>query len=145
MRCLTQTFRLRTERGPQFLDITDQVARVVAEAAVRNGFVVVFSRHTTAAVRINENCPHLLQDMEDMLRRIAPPEGEYRHNVYAHAFSVNGERPNGHSHCQHLLLGASEAVPVVDGRLLLGQYQRIFFVELDHGRDREVVVQVMGE
>jgi secondary thiamine-phosphate synthase enzyme len=145
MRCLTHTFRIRTERGPQFIDITEQVAQAVREAALRHGCAVVFSRHTTAAVRINENCPHLLQDMEDMLRRIAPPEWEYRHNLYAHAFSANGERPNGHSHCQHLLLGASEAVPIVDGRLLLGQWQRIFFIELDHGRDREVVVQLMGE
>jgi secondary thiamine-phosphate synthase enzyme len=145
MRCLTQTIRIRTQRGPQFVDITDQVMEAVREAAITNGFAVVFSRHTTAAVRINENCPHLLQDMEDMLRRLAPPEGEYRHNVYAHAFSQNGERPNGHSHCQHLLLGASEAVPVVEGKLLLGQWQRIFLVELDHGRDREVVVQLIGE
>jgi len=145
MKCLTETFRIRTERGPQFIDITDKVLEVVERAAIANGFVVVFSRHTTAAVRINENCPHLIQDMEDMLRRLAPPEGEYRHNVYAHAFSQNGERPNGHSHCQHLLLGASEAVPVVGGRLLLGQWQRIFLVELDHGRDREVVVQLIGE
>jgi secondary thiamine-phosphate synthase enzyme len=127
------------------VDITDQVMEAVREAAITNGFAVIFSRHTTAAVRINENCPHLLQDMEDMLRRLAPPEGEYRHNVYAHAFSQNGERPNGHSHCQHLLLGASEAVPVVEGKLLLGQWQRIFLVELDHGRDREVVVQLIGE
>ncbi|MDT7944381.1 MAG: secondary thiamine-phosphate synthase enzyme YjbQ [Dehalococcoidia bacterium] len=145
MRCLTQTIRIRTQRGPQFVDITDQVMEAVREAAITNGFAVIFSRHTTAAVRINENCPHLLQDMEDMLRRLAPPEGEYRHNVYAHAFSQNGERPNGHSHCQHLLLGASEAVPVVEGKLLLGQWQRIFLVELDHGRDREVVVQLIGE
>ncbi len=145
MRCLTETFRIQTQRGPQFIDITDQVAEVVRKAAIANGFVVVFSRHTTAAVRINENCPHLLQDMEEMLRRLAPPEGEYKHNIYAHAFSQNGERPNGHAHCQHLLLGASEAVPVVGGRLLLGQWQRIFLVELDHGRDREVVVQLIGE
>jgi secondary thiamine-phosphate synthase enzyme len=145
MRCLTQTIRIRTQRGPQFVDITDQVMEAVREAAITNGFAVIFSRHTTAAVRINENCPHLLQDMEDMLRRLAPPEGEYRHNVYAHAFSQSGERPNGHSHCQHLLLGASEAVPVVEGKLLLGQWQRIFLVELDHGRDREVVVQLIGE
>lgn len=145
MKFRTETFKIRTERGPQFIDITERVAEVVERAAIRNGCVVVFSRHTTAAVRINENCPHLIQDMEDMLRRIAPPDGEYRHNVYAHAVSNNGERPNGHSHCQHLLLGASEMVPIVDGRLLMGQWQRIFLIELDHERDREVVVQLMGE
>ena len=54
------------------------------------------------------------------------------------------ECPNGHSHCQHLLLSTSETVPVVAGRLALGRYQRIFFVELDRPRDRQVLIQLMG-
>ncbi len=145
MKCVTHTFTVQTQKGPELVDITDKVAQVVEETCIQNGFVVVFSRHTTAAIRINENCPHLIQDIEEMLQRLAPPDAYYRHNVYAHAFSVNGERPNGHAHCQHLLLGVSEAIPVVGGRLLLGQYQRIFLVELDHGRPREVVVQLVGE
>jgi thiamine phosphate synthase YjbQ (UPF0047 family) len=80
-----------------------------------------------------------------MLEEIASSSAEYKHNEFAHAISTNGERPNGHSHCQHLLLGASEAVPLVDGKLVVGQYQRIFLIELDHGRDREVVIQLVGE
>ena len=145
MKFLSQTFNIRTEKGPQFIDITDRVEDAARESGVANGFAVVFSRHTTAAIRINENEPALLGDMERMLEGIAPSCGEYKHNEFAHALSSNGERPNGHSHCQHLLLGASEAVPVVDGRLIVGRWQRIFLVELDHGRDREVVVQLMGE
>ncbi len=145
MKFLSQTFNIRTEKGPQFIDITDRVEDAARESGVANGFAVVFSRHTTAAIRINENEPALLGDMERMLEGIAPSCAEYKHNEFAHAFSSNGERPNGHSHCQHLLLGASEAVPVVDGRLIVGRWQRIFLVELDHGRDREVVVQLVGE
>ena len=145
MKFLSQTFNIRTEKGPQFIDITDRVEDAARESGVANGFAVVFSRHTTAAIRINENEPALLGDMERMLEGIAPSCAEYKHNEFAHAFSTNGERPNGHSHCQHLLLGASEAVPIVDGRLVVGQWQRIFLIELDHGRDREVVVQLVGE
>lgn len=145
MKFLSQTFMIRTERGPQFIDITEQVEEAARQSGVSNGFAVVFSKHTTAAIRINENEPALLSDMERMLEEIAPSCAEYRHNEFAHAFSYNGERPNGHSHCQHLLLGASEAVPIVDGRLLVGQWQRIFLIELDHARDREVVVQLVGE
>ena len=145
MKFLTQTFQIQTERGPQFIDITDKVMAVAQEAGVHNGFAIVFSRHTTAAIRINENEPALIRDMEELLEKIAPCGSRYLHNEYAHAFSENGERPNGHSHCQQLLLGASEAVPIVDGRLLFGQWQRIFLVELDHGRQREVVVQFVGE
>ncbi|MCH8346050.1 MAG: YjbQ family protein [Chloroflexi bacterium] len=145
MKFLSQTFNIRTEKGPQFIDITDRIEEAARESGVTNGFAVIFSMHTTAAIRINENEPALLADMERMLEQIAPCSAEYKHNEAVHAFSDNGERPNGHSHCQHLLLGASEAVPVVDGKLIVGQWQRIFLIELDHGRDREVVVQLMGE
>ena len=145
MKFLSQTFNIRTEKGPQFVDITDRVADVARQSGISNGFAVVFSRHTTAAIRINEYEPALLADMERMLEQIAPSRAEYKHNEFAHAFSYNGERPNGHSHCQHLLLGASENVPIVDGRLIVGQWQRIFLIELDHGRNREVVIQLVGE
>jgi len=145
MKFLSQTFMIRTERGPQFIDITERIEEVARQSGVSSGFAVVFSKHTTAAIRINENEPALLSDMERMLEGIAPCRGQYQHNEFAHAFSDNGERPNGHSHCQHLLLGASEAVPIVDGRLLVGQWQRIFLIELDRARDREVVVQFVGE
>ncbi len=145
MKFLSQTFNIQTEKGPQFIDITDRVEDAARQSGIANGFAVVFSKHTTAAIRINENEPALLGDMERMLEGIAPSGAEYKHNEFAHAFSTNGERPNGHSHCQHLLLGASEAVPVVDGKLIVGRWQRIFLIELDHGRDREVVVQLVGE
>jgi secondary thiamine-phosphate synthase enzyme len=145
MKFLSHTFVIQTERGPQFVDITDRVEEVARQSGVCNGFAVVFSKHTTAAIRINENEPALLSDMERMLEEIAPSCARYRHNECGHDFSTNGERPNGHSHCQHLLLGASEAVPLVDGKLLVGQWQRIFLIELDRARDREVVVQFVGE
>jgi secondary thiamine-phosphate synthase enzyme len=145
MKFLSQTFTIRTEKGPQFLDITDRIEDAARESGVSNGFAVVFSRHTTAAIRINENEPALLGDMEKMLEQIAPSRADYKHNEFAHAVSENGERPNGHAHCQHLLLGASENVPIVGGRLIVGQWQRVFLVELDHGREREVVVHLVGE
>lgn len=145
MKFLSQTFAIQTERGPQFIDITERVQKVTEESGLQNGFAVVFCKHTTAAIRINENEPHLIEDMEKMLQEMVPAQHDYAHNRYAHAFSTNGERPNGHSHCQQLLLGASEAVPIADGQLVFGRWQRIFLVELDHGRNREVVVQLVGE
>jgi secondary thiamine-phosphate synthase enzyme len=145
MKFLSKTFEIRTERGPQFVDITDKVLDVTTEAGVQNGFAVIFAKHTTCAIRINEAEPHLISDMEQMLSEMVPACNDYAHNRYAHATSTNGERPNAHSHCQQLLLGASEAVPIVAGQLLFGQWQRIFLVELDHGRDREVVVHLVGE
>jgi len=137
----------RTTRAPEFVDITDDVRDALRRSGVREGFVVVFSRHTTAAIRINEAEPLLLQDMEAMLARIAPNGVYYRHNDLS-IRTVNltdNEDLNGHSHCQHLLMGASEAIPCAGGELLLGTWQRIFLVELDCPREREVVVQIVGE
>src|SRR5712691_3076846 len=145
MKFLSQTFEIRTERGSQFIDITDRVEEATRSCGLKNGFAVVFSKHTTAAISINEAEPHLIADMEKMLEEMVPADRDYAHNRYAHALSTNGERPNGHSHCRQLLLGASESVPVLDGQLMVGQWQRIFLVELDHGRDREVVIQLVGE
>ncbi len=143
---LCERLRYTTARAPEFIDITDDVRDVLRRSGVRHGFTVVFSRHTTAAVRINEAEPLLLQDIEAMLARIAPPGVYYRHNDLS-VRTVNlteGEDLNGHAHCQHLLMGASEAIPCADGELLLGVWQRIFLVELDCAREREVIVQVVG-
>jgi len=132
--------------APEFIDITDEVLGAVEASGVREGSVTVFSRHTTAAVKINENEPLLLEDMAHFLERAAPREADYRHNDFTirTANMTEDECPNGHSHCQHLLLSASETIPVCDGAALLGRWQRIFLIELDRPRLREVVIQVHG-
>jgi secondary thiamine-phosphate synthase enzyme len=140
------TFTLMTERAPQFVDVTPAVERLVRESGVQDGIAIVFCPHTTAAIRVNENEPLLISDMEEFLKRVAPRDLYYRHNDFAirtHNMTED-ECPNAHAHCQHLLLGASEAVPIEDGRLALGRWQRIFLVELDRPRMREVTLQVFG-
>jgi len=142
----TEALHYRTRQAPGFVDITDDVAGVVARAGVRVGQVTVFSQHTTAAIRINEHEPLLLRDMARLLRTWAPEHAHYEHNdCERRTVNMNeDECRNGHAHCQHLLLGNSETVPVVDGHLALGTWQRIFLVELDHPRDRRVLVSVIG-
>ncbi len=139
----THTLVYQTERGPQFIDITDRVAELVEESGIDTGFAVVFSRHTTAAITINENEPGLIADLEALLCRMLPEGDDYDHNTF-HP-TDNGEVPNGHSHCQHVFLGASEQVPIIGGRLAFGKWQRVFLVELDRAREREVVVQLLGQ
>lgn len=138
---------VETEKAPQFIDLTEEVERAVAEAGVTEGLALIYSRHTTAAIRINENEPLLLRDMAEFLERVAPRDCAYKHNDFSirTANMTEDECPNGHAHCQHLLLGASEAVPILGGRLQLGRWQRIFLVELDRPRTREVLVQILGE
>jgi secondary thiamine-phosphate synthase enzyme len=137
----------KTDEAIQFVDITDQVAEAVASTGMRDGIVTVVSRHTTMAVRIQEAEPLLLEDLMGFLRRLAPSNVHYQHNdfrIRTHHMH-DDESPNGHSHCLQFLLGTSETVPVMDGELLLGQWQRIFLVELDGPRSkREVLIQVVG-
>jgi secondary thiamine-phosphate synthase enzyme len=136
-----------THQPIQFVDITDEVAELVRVSGLRDGMANVFSRHTTAAVTIQEDEPLLLEDLREFLERAAPAQAHYRHNdfrvrtVHMH----DDESPNGHAHCQQLMLGSSESVPVADGELLLGTWQRIFLVELDGPRSsREVLIQALG-
>jgi secondary thiamine-phosphate synthase enzyme len=136
-----------THESIEFVDITDDVAELVRDAGLREGVANVFSRHTTAAVCIQEAEPLLLEDLREFLERSAPAAAHYRHNdfrlrtVHMH----DDESPNGHAHCLQLMLGTSESIPVADGQLLLGTWQRIFLVELDGPRAaREVIVQALG-
>lgn len=143
------TLHVKSTTAPEFIDITDQVIDSVQESQVQNGLVVVFSRHTTAAIAIQENEPLLLEDLASMLERSAPRNAHYRHNDFSvrTVHMHENECPNGHSHCQHLTLGTSETIPIVDGKPALGTWQRVFMIELDDQApvpQREVLVQVMG-
>jgi len=141
-----ETLSLQTTAPREFIDITARVAEVVRRSGVTQGWVTVFSKHTTAAVILNENEPLLLQDMGAMLERISGSAGVYEHNDMSRRSGEMepNECANGHAHCQHLLLGGSENIPVAEGSLDLGRWQRIFLLELDRPRDRQVVVQVFG-
>ena len=132
--------------APEFMDITQEVKDVLARSEISEGSVLVFTRHTTAAIEINEHEPLLMEDLKQFLLRIAPRDGDYKHNDFfiRTANMTEDECPNGHAHCQHLLLGTSETIPIVDSELLLGRWQRIFLIELDRPRERQVFVQVQG-
>ena len=141
-----ETLPFRTSHAREFIDVTDQVAAVVRRSGVMQGWISVFSKHTTATVVLNENEPLLLQDMGEMLDRLSGTAGLYAHNDLTRRAGPMepDECANGHAHCQHLLLGTSENIPVADGKMDLGRWQRIFLLELDRARDRQLVVQVFG-
>ena len=147
MNSLLSRLVIEATRAPEFIDITDRVVDYVRESSVRNGLVCVFSKHTTAAIKINENEPLLIQDMEELLTSVAPQDATYRHNDFT-IRTVNmtdEECPNGHAHCQQLFLPTSETIPLIDGELQFGRWQRIFMIELDRPRPREVLISIMGE
>ncbi len=141
-----ESITVEPRQSPEFIDITDRVVEAVLNSGVRMGWVNVQTRHTTTAIVVNENEPLLMEDAETFLETLAPAEGEYRHNDTS-VRTVNllpEESPNGHSHCRAMVLGASETVNVVNGALDLGRWQRIFMVELDGKRPREVSLMIIG-
>jgi secondary thiamine-phosphate synthase enzyme len=134
-----------TTTAPEFIDITDGVAEIVADSGAWCGQVTVFSGHTTAAIKVNEHEPLLLGDLARVITDLAPAHAEYDHNDFSRRKNMpEDECANGHAHCQHLLLSTSETIPIIDGRLALGTWQRLFLIELDRPRDRKVLVNVVG-
>ena len=139
--------RIATERPTEFIDLTESLEEFLAESRIVTGLLNVQSLHTTAAIVVNEGEPLLLKDFECLLHNVAPSDVPYRHDDET-IRTVNlspGERPNGASHCKALLLGSSACLNVLDGRLLLGRWQRVFLAELDGPRARDISVLLIGE
>ena len=142
---------LVTERGSQLVDVTGEVFAAVERADVANGMALVYSPHTTCAVVINELESGFIEDFSEALAELAPEEGRYyRHDdleIRTEGIEDDtGLYPNGHSHLRAgLLSSSSQTVPIVDGNLMLGRWQRIFFCELDRSRPRKIFIQVIGE
>ncbi len=137
---------LETQKRLQFVDFTEQLATVVRNSGILIGFANVQTRHTTTAVMVNENEPLLQEDMRRILGRLAPRDRPYRHDDFS-IRTVNmcpDEDKNGHSHCQAMFLRTSETLNVAQGKLQLGQWQRVFLIELDRGKRRTVSVAVIG-
>jgi secondary thiamine-phosphate synthase enzyme len=138
---------LQTEAPLQFVDFTERLAEVVRDSRIRTGLVNIQTRHTTTAVMVNENEPLLLEDIREILERLAPHDRPYRHDDFS-VRTVNmglDEPSNGHSHCKAVFLRTSETMNVAQGQLQFGQWQRAFLIELDGPKKRTISVLVMGE
>lgn len=139
---------VQSSTEPEFIDITDEVQEHVNQSAIDNGLCLVFSRHTTAAITIQENEPLLIEDFCNMLEKASPKQGQYQHNDFSvRTVNMNeDECPNGHSHCRQIILGSSETIPLIDGKLALGKWQSIFMIELDQEapQPREIIIQIVG-
>ena len=131
--------------------MTDDVRSAVERAEIVNGMALVYSPHTTCAIVINEKESGFIEDFADLLAELAPSEDRYyRHDdlsIRTEGIEEDtADFPNGHSHCRAgLLSSSSQAIPIVDGKLMLGQWQRVFFCELDRARPRKILIQVIGE
>src|SRR5437764_10923225 len=136
MKMLFQNHSFTTTRCPDFVDVTGDVVEVVEDSGVENGMALVYSPHTTCAIVINERESGFIRDFTHLMDSLVPLEGAYHHDdMEARTENLEDDPhdvPNGHAHCRQALLGsASQTIPVVDGNLLLGRWQKVFFLELD--------------
>ena len=144
MKIFRRTINITTESGINIYNVTPQIKEIITESEIENGQVLIFSRHTTTALAINENEERLLVDIKNYLKKLAPPEDKYLHNDL-HLRIVPPDEPiNAHSHLMAMTLATSEVIPIVDRQLALGTYQSILFFELDGARNRNLFVQIIG-
>lgn len=144
----SDTITINTGEAPHFIDITETVQEVIEREGIIIGSALVYSKHTTAAVVINEHEPLLLEDIADLLGELIPhtSTASYRHDDFG-IRTVNmtpEEKENAHAHCRHLFMGCTVQVPIRAARLDLGRWQRVFLVELDCPRPRQIVIQLTG-
>jgi len=165
MKIIRETLKLvSTGQGPTFHTITDEVKAIVRQTEIQSGICVVYSRHTTCAVMIDEDSfdkaytglTYLQQDLADVFEKIIPTcrkEGQYMHpgpELTVFAAEHGEDKPgtlNTDAHLRSSIMGRSESIPVVDGEMELGEFGHIYFVDFDHtrARERQVSVQVIGE
>ncbi|RMH04687.1 MAG: YjbQ family protein [Nitrospirae bacterium] len=128
---------LRTRQREELIDITNQVAAVVAKSRVRNGLVHVYAQGATAAIMIQENWDESVQlDVVNLLRKLIP-RGVWLHDA---------QDGNGDAHLKAGLVGPSETIPVIDGKLGLSTWQNVFFCEFDGPRsERRILCTVIGD
>ena len=134
-----QTIQLQTEGNADVLDITGQVARAVKDSDLQDGIVTIFCPSATSALTTIEYESGCVSDLRRLFDEIVNPDRHYAHNARWH----DG---NGHSHVRAALLGPSLTVPFVDGRLTLGTWRQIIYIDFDNRpRRRELIVQLLGE
>ncbi|TRO53632.1 YjbQ family protein [Candidatus Bathyarchaeota archaeon] len=131
---VNKSFRFSTKGEIDFLDLTGQVQEFVSDSAIRNGMVHIFAPHATGIIILTENDYALLNDITEFLEEIVPKRRAYQHPS------------NAHSHLRSMLLPPDKTLPVIDGRVELGRWQSLLFVETDvYPRQRTIIVQVIGE
>lgn len=139
MNIVTKQLSIKTAGEGDISDITAEISEAVVETKFKNGIVTIFVPGSTGSLTTIEYETGLLNDLPDMLERVAPKDFKYEHEKRWH----DG---NGHSHVRASLIGPSLTVPFINGRLTLGTWQQIIFMELDvRSRVRNLVIQIMGE
>lgn len=135
MRVEQGILRIKTEKSVQVMDITELVQDALREMNAGDGILHIFLPHTTVGITINEAEPGLLEDIQNLLEKLAPELGGYQHNRVDN---------NAHAHLRNVLTSSFVVIPVSQGSLYLGTWQRILLLESDGPHQRELVLTYIG-
>ena len=137
MKCVTEYLWFSTKKQREYINITNDVAEIVAKSAVKEGMVLVSAMHITAGVYVNDAEEGLIQDIDEWLEKLAPFNKQYRHHR-------TGET-NGDAHLKSLIIHHEVIVPITAGKLDFGPWQQVYYAEFDGQRRKRVIIKVMGE
>jgi len=137
MKFATEYLTFDTKKKRQYINITDDVANVVANSGIRDGMVLVSAMHITAAVYVNDAESGLIADIDEWLESLAPYRDDYRHHR-------TGET-NGDAHLKNLLVHHEVILPITGGALDLGPWQQVYYAEFDGRRPKRLIIKAMGE
>lgn len=136
MKVVQGMLEARSRSRFDIVDVTGEVERWLAQIKAGNGVLVVYTPHTTAALAINEREEGLLDDIVELLKELTKPERRWKHNLVD---------DNAHAHLGNVIVGGDKVIPVSDGRLALGTWQRLLLLELDGPRVRRINLVYVGE
>jgi secondary thiamine-phosphate synthase enzyme len=136
MRAHTEYLTFHTKNRRELVPLTPTLEQILGKSGIREGFMLVSAMHITAGVFVNDDERGLHRDIWKWLEGIAPKREDYEHHQ-------TGE-DNGDAHLKSLLVHHEVIVPVTEGRLDFGPWQRVFYAEFDGQRDKRVIVKVMG-
>ncbi len=147
MKIVNKTIKLKTKECFDFNNLTEEIKKFVNDSKIKNGLVNIQSMHTTGAIIVNEDEPLLLSDIKKNLERLFSQKLKYKHDDFK-IRTVNlcsDECANGHAHCKATVMPTSSVLNIIEGKLQLGRWQQIFFLELDRSRERKIQIQIIGE
>ncbi len=137
---------IKTKSSFQVIDITELIENQISKNKIKQGLVTITTKHTTTSIRINEKEPLLLKDIDNYLEELIPRKKDYHHDkIHQRENCPKDEPENAHSHIKAMLMGASETIPIKNGKLNLGTWQRILFIELDGPRERTFSITITSD
>ncbi|MCS7151065.1 MAG: secondary thiamine-phosphate synthase enzyme YjbQ [Endomicrobia bacterium] len=138
MKCHTEYLTFNTKRKIEFINITEEIEKIVKKSGIKEGICLINAMHITASVFINDEEDGLKQDFLEWLEKLAPENpAKYKHNL-------TGET-NAHAHLKRTIMGREVVVAVTNGHLDLGPWEQIFYGEFDGQRPKRIIVKILGE